>query len=678
MNMKKKILRQLKKGSLSCEALAQLFQKETASDFVVFNKALNELEDNREIIIYNDMVYLPSKSFFKGIVRVNDRGVGFLIEHPNHPPIYHLNGAIHLDEVLVENGRVIKIVKRRSRYLVGEIFYRRKKMYARLDNKRYHYLKLELEKVNFRFSMHDKIVFMVESVTSHGVMYLRAVRVLGKKRNPDVQIDAICIENDLQLEFPKIVLKEEKKIPQTVSHKMKEHRLDLTELPIVTIDGNDSKDFDDAVYVKKHEDYYELIVAIADVAHYVKPYSSIDKEAARRGTSVYLVDRVIPMLPFGLSNGICSLNPGVERLTLSVHMQINFSGEVIYTNIFESVIRSHYRLTYDVVNEIYEGNQERQDEYAPIVEMLMDMEALAKAIRYRRQKMGMIDFDVEEPHVIIHPKTKKVVTIGVRTRKISERVIEDFMICCNEEVAKMMKESDIPCLYRVHEPMTHESLENFNLIARQMRKSLKVSGSEIHPKDIQFYLKNIENSKCYDILSSYLLRSMQKARYDSRPLGHFGLALPDYLHFTSPIRRYPDLQVHRMIKKYLIYENHKDPTRDIAYVETLQSKCSESERIATDVERKVVALKMAEYMKKYVDKVFEGKIVSITHFGFFVQLDNLVNGLVHIKTLTSDHFVFDSKKIQLVGSKQVFKLNQKVKVKVKNVTDQVDFVLWEE
>ena len=439
---------------------------------------------------------------------------------------------------------------------------------------------------------------------------------------------------------------------------------DVTEGKI-TIDGEDARDLDDAISIEKTEQGYRLYVHIADVSHYVTAGSALDKEAYARGTSVYVVDRVVPMLPHALSNGICSLNPKVDRCTLTCMMEINRKGTVIDYQIYPSVINSDERMTYTAVNAILEGDEQVQKQYPHLLKMCLDMKVLSGIIRKRREKLGAIDFDTNEAKILVNEKGKPV-DIVLRERKEAERIIEDFMIAANETVAAHVRWLEIPSMFRIHEQPEPKRIREFARIAKTLGYTFTGGIQNVYPAQLQAMLKEAKGEDNYSVLSTFMLRSMQKARYDRRCIGHFGLALKNYLHFTSPIRRYPDLVVHRMLRKYFFegLQDSEKMARDEQWIEDAAYQASERERNAIDAERAVEDMKKAEYMEGRIGRQYDGVISGITRFGLFVELANTVEGLVHISTIDDDYYHYDDETKCLIGehSANVYRMGQRVRV----------------
>ena len=496
--------------------------------------------------------------------------------------------------------------------------------------------------------------------------------ILGHKNDPGVDILSIIYQHGIEIEFPDNVLAEAEKVPEQIESNELKGRKDLRDELTITIDGADAKDLDDAISVKKLKNgHTELTVSIADVSYYVTEDSALDQEAFDRATSVYLVDRVIPMIPHRLSNGICSLNPNVDRLTLSCRMELDQSGDVVKHEIFDSVIHSDYRMTYDEVNEIItdknETTREKYSEDTPMLDLAQDLSQRLISMRRRR---GEIDFDINEAKVLVDGDGIPT-DVQVRSRGEGERLIESFMLAANETVAEHFDKLDVPFIYRVHEQPKSERLRQFFDFITNFGLMIKGTGEDIHPATLQKIQQEVEGLPEQMVISTMMLRSMQQARYDDTNLGHFGLSAEYYTHFTSPIRRYPDLIVHRLIRKYLI-----DNTMDNKEVHKWEEKLpeiadhtSQRERRAIEAERDTDELKKAEYMVQHIGEEFEGIISSVANFGMFIELPNTIEGMVHVANLTDDYYHFDERQMAMIGERQakVFRIGDSVQIKVINV-----------
>ncbi|WP_214538136.1 ribonuclease R [Staphylococcus pseudintermedius] len=505
--------------------------------------------------------------------------------------------------------------------------------------------------------------------------------ILGHKNDPGVDILSIIYQHGIEIEFPDDVLKEAENVPETIQPDELKGRRDLRDELTITIDGADAKDLDDAIAVKKLDNgNTELTVSIADVSYYVTEGSALDREAYDRATSVYLVDRVIPMIPHRLSNGICSLNPEVDRLAMSCRMEIDAQGQVVKHEIFESVIHSNARMTYDAVNRIItDKDAATSAQYPEIVPMLDLAQTLSQQLIAMRKKRGEIDFDIKEAKVIVNEEgiPKEVVT---RERGEGERLIESFMLIANETVAEHFNQMEVPFIYRIHEQPKSERLRQFFDFITNFGIMVKGTGEDIHPSTLQNIHEEIAGRPEDMVISTMMLRSMQQARYDADNLGHFGLAADYYTHFTSPIRRYPDLIVHRLVRKYLI-EKSMDGRAMHEWEEKLPQiaeHTSNRERRAIDAERDTDELKKAEFMIQHIGDEFEGVISSVANFGMFVELPNTIEGMVNMQNMSDDYYHFDERQMALIGERKakVYRIGDVVKVKVIHVDvdeRQIDF-----
>ena len=496
----------------------------------------------------------------------------------------------------------------------------------------------------------------------------KIIEVIGHMDDPGTDILSIVKAYDLPEEFPDSVKKELKGIPDEVDGNDIAGRTDLRDVVMVTIDGEDSKDLDDAVSLTKENDIYHLGVHIADVSHYVKEDSPLDKEALKRGTSVYLVDRVIPMIPHQLSNGICSLNEGCDRLALSCLMDIDMKGNIIGHKICESVINVNRRMTYTSVKKILEDNDKEEcAKYSELVDMFKLMQECADILRKKRFKRGSIDFDFPESKIILD-KDGRPVDIKPYDRNVATKLIEDFMLAANETVAEDYFWQEVPFLYRTHENPDPEKILKLSTFINNFGFSMHIGANEVRPKEIQKLLGKVEGTPQEALISRLALRSMKQARYTPENSGHFGLAANYYTHFTSPIRRYPDLMVHRLIRTYLFKKKLDQETlfHFASIMQNVADQASSLERKAIDIEREVDDMKMAEYMEDHIGETFEGIVSSITNFGMFVELPNTIEGLIRMEDLVDDFYYFDDVNLQLIGKRtgRRFKMSDKVKIKV--------------
>lgn len=655
-------------------------------------KVLKQLLAAEKIYRYYDEYYLV----LKGKLEVTNDRFGFItpeIDSEEKVEDFYVasenfNGALDGDIVLFfvykdygnkYRANVIKVVEHTKLEIIGIISLRQKKtglvykICSRDGKETYTLLGDNLkETYNNAIAKADLIYGKNNHITA------RLSYIIGYKDDPGIEISTIAATYGFPIDFPDEVKDEVAGIPTAVLPEELEKREDFTALPIITIDGDDSKDFDDAIYVKKLTDNtYTLGVYIADVSHYVTFSSPLDKEAYKRGTSVYLADRVIPMLPRELSNGICSLNEGVNRLVLAIIMQVDAKGRVLDSKITEGVIKSRHRMTYNKVNQILEGNEGLRSEYADIVSMLIEANELHKIIRSKREKEGSLDFDIPEYSFILNPdgSPKQIVT---RTRYDAEKLIEDFMILANEEIAKHMTRLDLPFLYRIHDKPDEEKMNNFFAYMGDT-SAPKKNKNGLNPKQVQQILKSIEDNPQGQILNQLLLRSMAKAKYSSQNIGHYGLALKNYCHFTSPIRRYPDLIVHRIIKELILHPEHYEKCYRYyaSNLEEIGLRTSIRERNAIECEREVNDMLYAWYMESHLKEFHTGVISSITNFGMFVTIEDGIEGLIHIKNLKGLYH-FEEKKLQLVGYNHTFSIGETVDIVVigaDRVTKKIDFML---
>lgn len=663
----------------SIEELAWYFEKTSTNDYIDFIKLMNKLEEEGIVARDDENKYFLGNdlNFFKGIIQINKRGFAFVrIDEDKEFYINERNikNAFDSDEVLVkkletskgerEEAKVIRVINRGKKRYVGEVKKAKRDYYIDVDD-----IKMNQPIYVDHAHMHGAMIghkVVVEIKVYKPKLKGDIVKIIGHVSDPDIDILSVVHSYDVDIEFPKDVYEEVSKIGDTIDESDIENRVDLRNEVIVTIDGDDAKDLDDAISLKKLSNgNYQLGVHIADVSYYVKEGSRLDKEAINRGTSIYLVDRVIPMLPHKLSNGICSLNPNVDRYTISCIMEINDKGKVIDHKIIPSVIHSSYRMTYNNVNKILDGDFNLQEKYKPVVQLFFLMEELAMILRKNRDERGSIDFDVNEGKILVD-KNGKPTDVVLRQRGTSDKIIEEFMLKANETVAEHFKWLDVPFIYRIHEYPKEKKLTQFQSIIKPLGYTIKGSLDHIYPKELSKIVDMSKGTEEHTIISTLLLRCMQKARYDEQCLGHYGLAFDYYTHFTSPIRRYPDLLVHRLIRKYLFEEKFDMTSHYASIIPALAEQSSNRERQAIDIEREVEDMKMAEYMSDHIGEVYEGMISSITSFGFFVELPNTIEGLVHISDLTDDYYIYDEKTLMLIGerTKKQYKISDKVKVKV--------------
>ena len=663
----------------------EILEKLTDEEIPLLPSTLSKLIKDLKIRFTNKGKYakFDDKSQKIGVFAANKRGFGFVIvdgeDKDYHVSYENVNGAIDGDEVVIKvideskhEAAVVRVNKRNlNNLLVGELYKKDDKNFLKLDDDKLNIIvEISSDDLEGAVPGHKIVVKIENKITKSNYYQGKVIRILGHKDDPGVDILSIAARYQINDVFPDEVIEELKSIPDEVSKEELVSRKDLTGEVIFTIDGDDTKDIDDAISIKKLDNgNYLLGVHIADVSHYVKDGTALGDEAYLRGTSSYLANTVIPMLPHQLSNGICSLNPDVIRLTISCIMEIDDKGNLVDSEIFESYIKSRKQMTYKNVNKILNENIVPNG-YDEFVSDLKLMEELSKIIRKNKIEKGYLDFDVPEPKIITD-KNGKAIDIQRRVQDTGENLIEDFMIMANETVASTISYMDLPFIYRVHGLPDEEKIRNFlhfiNILGYKIHASLK----NITPKTIQNILKQLKDKKEYNILSSMLLRSMQKAIYDNVNIGHFGLASKFYTHFTSPIRRFPDLTVHRLLRSYLFNHNIDNQTIDYynSVLPDIAKHSSEREMAATQCERDVDDMKMAEYMESHVGEVYKGVISTVTNFGVYVELDNLVEGMIKIDELDDDYYFYDESTFSLVGkrSHKRYMLGQTIDIIVDSV-----------
>lgn len=692
MNIKAKILEILSKDSLVYTGLNNLFcfiEIATGANQETVKRNFFELVSSGDIfeIKKGKFITIPSHGYQKGKFLGNAKGFGFVQlgsakgEHDIFIPANKTCGAIDGDLVIVKlaydgsegsEGEVVSIYKSVP-HLVGVVTKHGGNFFLEPDNNNIPF-KIRLLNGQIKFNKNDRVVIEVRRNTKN--LSGLVIEVLGQQDDIKSLELGIIREHELYETFPQDVIDASEKLPLSVKPSQKKGRLDLTKEEIFTIDGLDAKDLDDAVSIKKTKNGYELGVHIADVGEYVKHGSIIDQEAFNRATSVYFPTSVLPMLPVRLSNGICSLNENVERLTLSCIMQVDKDGKVLSHKICESVIKSVGRLNYDEVYKVLNG-QKADAKHEKVKKSLLLMHELSKKLQENRKTLGSIDFEIGESEFIFD-ENGLAVGVKKRERNDAHRLIEDFMVLANETVAKDFCDKGVPFVYRVHEASRKEKLESVCEFIKGLGVRIPPIPDDITPEYYQKLIKLTEGNTYSETVNKVLLRSMQKAKYENKNLGHFGLALTYYCHFTSPIRRYPDLTIHRIIKEFL----HKGKFTKTRYEElnefTLESSLQSSvqERNADKAEREVDDLWKAYLMKDTIGQEFEGIITSVTNYGLFVELENSVEGLLRIEDLPQDGYLFFEKQLKLKGTKHTFTIGDKIRVIVQNAnifTRKVDF-----
>lgn len=714
--IKREILVGLKaanKKSLSMEELAEVLDMRKSDDFKLLVKTIAQMEREKTVEFNKKgRIKLPFQPIeVEGIFRRNERGFGFVTIDPEEPDVFipkdATNFAMDGDIVMIDiqktadlfsdrgaEGQVVSIKERKIQQIVGEFTAFDVDEIAESDL--YGYVTPK-DKKSAQFKVFiaaegiqpvDGSIVIVEITHYPEKGYATSLeglitKVIGHKNDPGMDILSIVIAQGIPTQFPEEVQTASEQIPDKIMDSDLVGRRDLRDQQIVTIDGADAKDLDDAVTVRKLDNgNYFLGVHIADVSYYVTENSILDKEAFERGTSVYLTDRVIPMIPQRLSNGICSLNPQVPRLTMSCEMEIDSTGKILSHEIFQSVIQTSERMTYSAVNAILEEeDSESIERYHDLVPMFRLMKELHQILEAHRNHRGAINFEDREAKILVdsegHPKD-----IELRERGVGERLIESFMLAANETVAEHFNRQKLPFIYRIHEQPKEEKMQRFFDFAAALGILVKGTKNTITPKDLQKVIQEVEEKPEAAVINTMLLRSMQQARYSEDNYGHYGLAAEYYTHFTSPIRRYPDLIVHRLIRTYS--QDQSDATKE-KWAEALPEiadHSSKMERRSVEAEREVDSMKKAEYMADKIGEEFDGIISSVTKFGIFIELPNTVEGMIHVNELKQDYFHFVENQLALVGerTRQTFKIGQKVRIKVVKSdpeTREIDFELLE-
>lgn len=681
----------------------------------LFKECLNELLADGLISINKRGKYsLPVVESYTGIFTSSGHGYGFVSVEGIDGDFYiaekNVNTAMYGDEVLIDpielynsgKGRgkrvtttrsgkskeavVVKILKRETTLVVGT-YDAAKNQYGFVipdNNKMDQDIFIPVGSSMGAMSGHKVVAKIVDYGGNNKSPEGKVVEILGHITDPGVDVLAILKAYGVDIDFPPKVMGQAEKIPSELIDTDYNGREDLRDLTMVTIDGEDSKDLDDAVSLTMDGSNYELGVHIADVTHYVKEGSALDREALNRGTSCYPTDRVVPMLPHALCNGICSLNERVDRLALSCFMTVNEKGEIIDHRFAMSVIKTNHRMTYSDVNKIItDGDEELISKYADVSPMLIKMQELALLLRAKRKSRGSIDFELAETQILLDEKGHPI-KVCPHERNNATKLIEDFMLAANETVAEHFFWAESPFVYRIHEKPDVDKIKKLSLFIKNFGFNIKIKDESVHPKELQKLLTSIEGTPEETLISRLTLRSMQRAKYSVSCDGHFGLALKYYCHFTSPIRRYPDLQIHRIIKEYL--RGNLSDERIEHYNKILPDVCLQSsrrERVANDAEREVEKLKKAEYMIDHIGEIYEGVISGVTNWGIYVELPNTVEGLVHISKIAGDYYIYCEDSYELVGQAtgRRFSLGNPIKVCVNSVDLElraVDFVIAEE
>ncbi|MFV4923666.1 ribonuclease R, partial [Lactobacillus delbrueckii] len=713
------IFRHNPQKQFSVDQIERQARRDRLGNFTDLVKALAYLERKKQIITDGNGRYqlAQENTEVEGVFRANDKGFGFVRLDDEEADDVFINSdatklALDGDRVKVKitaggnpwngkgpEGQVEEILERGASSIVGEytpledlqVKISHFAGYVISTNKKFKKYRVYVSENGLIPQMGDMVKVSLKTYPTEDLpdqMTGAVVEIIGNKNDPGVDIMSIVAEHDIRTEWPEDALEQANAIPDHVTEEERHEagRRDITDQPAVTIDGDDSKDFDDAVVLWKLDNgNYHLGVHIADVAHYVKEGTPLDREAFARGNSTYLVDRVIPMLPFRLSNGICSLNEGVDRLVLSCDMEITPEGERVSYDIYPALMRSHGRLTYNKVNQALRADvpdSDLEDKYVKVRPMLKDMAALHEALYNQRHARGAIDFEEPEAKIIVDEKGKPV-DIVLHSRGTAEKMIESFMLLANETVAEAYYRKKVPFLYRVHETPEADRITRFFEFCSAFGLNVKADPNDIKPLDLQKVVTKTLGTPEEAVLQMMMLRSLKQAHYSEDPLGHFGIAAKYYTHFTSPIRRYSDTMAHRMIHAYLeegmgddVKEHFKEELPEVA------DQTSTQERRSIDTERATNDLKMTEYMADQVGNKFEAVISSVTSFGMFVQLENTVEGLIHISNLKDDYYSYDEKTMTLTGraTHKKYKVGMPIKVVLTNANveqHQLDFEVYD-
>lgn len=663
---------------------------------------VNLLESEGKLVITKrGKIMLPEKlgkveekmesDLIEGVFESNQRGFGFVRMEDGDDifvPESQVHGALHTDKVLVKitskskddtnlkrEGEIVKVLERGFEEIVG-IFKKSKSFgFVISDNTKFTKdIYIPVERSKGAVTGHKVVVKITDFGGKNKKPEGIVKKIIGHANDPGTDILSVVESFNIPMEYPKDVLEQIEDMPEEVPAKDKAGRMDLTGVQMVTIDGEDAKDLDDAISLSKENGIYKLGVHIADVSNYVTENSPLDREALKRGTSVYLVDRVIPMLPHKLSNGLCSLNAGVDRLALSCIMEIDEKGKVLGHKIAETVVNIDKRMTYTAVNKILSLNDEEAiKEYEELVPMFKLMEELAAILREKRRTRGSIDFDFPESKIYLDEKGFPTDILPYE-RNVATKIIEDFMLIANETVAEDFFWQELPFVYRTHDNPDPEKMLKLGTFISNFGYGIKTSGNEVHPKELQKLLDRIAGSPEEALISRLTLRSMKQAKYTTVSTGHFGLATQYYCHFTSPIRRYPDLQIHRIIKENL---RGKLSEKRIRHYENILPEVSQEasrlERRAEEAERDVEKMKKVQYMSRRIGEEYEGVISGITAYGMYVELPNTVEGMVHVSNMRDDYYHYDGDHYEMVGEKtgNVYRLGQKVRILVEN-TDKIN------
>lgn len=667
-------------------------------DFLVKDNSLKKLFSGKIVMGYENGPILKETTF-EGVIFLNAKGDGFVKkENSEKSDVYinrkNINGALNGDKVIaclmdkstnfndssLKDGIVLKVIERNKDFFAGT-FVKNKKDYNVIFDDEKNKLKVILDNIDGLVDGH-KILVKIGRIDD-GIAYGTVSKIIGHKNSVGTDILSIVYDAGLEPEFSDEVINESKFIPNIISEKEYSKRVDLRNLDIITIDPATSKDLDDAIYVKKiNENLYKLYVCIADVSHYVKPNSLIDQEAFKRGTSVYLVNQVIPMLPHNLSNDICSLNPNEDRLSMVCEMDIDLNGNFKYINVYNALINSKRRFAYEEINDYLVGKNNLENDKDSIKKLISEFLELFNILKNKREKLGYINFEIPEPKIILD-ENEKIIDIQEKKSGIAQNAIECFMVAANEAVTIKYNELKINSnfIYRVHDKPDEKKIKAFEIEADKLNFKFDKEIKNIKPNTISNWLKNNKENPNKELINMILLRTMAKAKYSTTNDHHFGLALDNYTHFTSPIRRYSDLIVHRLFKMYLLNKDeysNEDRIDLNSHLDKICEQTTKTEIVATNTERDVNSMKFAEYMENKIGATFNGFVSYITSFGIFVQLENTIEGMARVENVIGDYYEFDETKTIYIGKKtrKILTLGTKVVVKVigsNKVTKKIDF-----
>ena len=679
------------------QQIAQQFSLKSDEDLEALRRRLRAMERDGQLLFNRRQKYclVNSKDLIAGRIIGHADGFGFIKPDDGSSDLFlsprEMKPLMHNDRALVRlagvdrkgrrEGALVEVLERNTHHVVGRLLNERSMFFVVPDNKKISQdIWIPEEEIGTAKKGQIVVAEIIQHPSNHRQAMGRIIEVLGDHMAPGMEIEMALRSHDLPFQWPAEVLQETKSFSKEVPESAQENRIDIRQLPLVTIDGEDARDFDDAVYCKKTAKGWKLLVAIADVSHYVEVNTALDLEAKNRSTSVYFPEQVIPMLPEVLSNGLCSLNPKVDRLCMVCELYLNHEGQIIRSGFFNAVMRSHARLTYtEVAKILLDGHKTLAKKYAPLVPQLQELYNLFKVMRQQREVRGAMDFDTQETQIIFG-KDRKIEKIVPTQRNDAHKLIEEFMITANNAAARFLIRKKMPHLLRVHEGPGTEKLLTLKTFLNELGLVLG-GGDKPSPLDYMNLLNSVEGRADAHLIQTVLLRSMSQAVYSPEKKGHFGLALDAYAHFTSPIRRYPDLLVHRAIKHCLDNKKPESFIYGFPDMVKLGEHCSANERRADEATRDVVSWLKCEYMMDKIGEQFKGIITAVTGFGFFVELESIyAEGLVHISNLPLDYFHFDAKTHQLLGERTNirYRLGDKVKIKVARVDldeKKIDFEL---